>query len=114
MVAFYAVSSEFYSFNAGFAYQTLALTLGLGGIYLLRRAQLADDATTARRLFSIASLTLIATVVTHHATSWVVLAFLIAWAVMSRKGERKFPVQRRGNNGGCRCHLDRSPRQAPE
>ena len=32
VVAFYAVSSEFYSFNAGFAYQTLALTLGLGGI----------------------------------------------------------------------------------
>ena len=92
VVAFYAVSSEFYSFNAGFAYQTLALTLGLGGIYLLRRAQLADDATTARRLFRIASLTLIATVVTHHATSWVVLAFLIAWAVMSRKGERKFPA----------------------
>ena len=89
VVAFYAVSSEFYSFNAGFAYQTLALTLGLGGIYLLRRAQLADDATAARRLFLIASLVLIATVVTHHATSWVVLAFLIAWAAMSRPGERK-------------------------
>jgi hypothetical protein len=89
VVAFYAVSSEFYSFNAGFAYQTLALTLGLGGIYLLRRAQLADDATATRRLFLIASLVLIATVITHHATSWIVLAFLIAWAAMSRKGERK-------------------------
>ena len=32
---------------------------------------------------------LIATVVTHHATSWMVLAFLIAWAAVSRKGERK-------------------------
>ena len=89
VVAFYAVSSEFYSFNAGFAYQTLALTLGLGGIYLLRRAQLADNAAAARRHFFIASLVLIATVVTHHATSWMVLAFLIAWAAMSRKGERK-------------------------
>ena len=88
VVAFYAVSSEFYSFNSGFAYQTLALTLGLGGIYLLRRAQLADYAA-ARRLFFIASLLLIATVVTHHATSWMVLAFLIAWAAMSRKGDRK-------------------------
>lgn len=88
VVAFYAVSQEFYSFNSGFAYQTLALTLGLGGIFLLRRAQLADyDA--ARRLFFIASLVLIATVVTHHATSWMVLAFLIAWAAASRKGERK-------------------------
>ena len=88
VVAFYAVSSEFYSFNSAFAYQTLALTLGLGGIFLLRRAQLADYAA-ARRLFFIASLMLIATVVTHHATSWMVLAFLIAWAAMSRKGERK-------------------------
>jgi hypothetical protein len=92
VVAFYAVSSEFYSFNAGFSYQTLALTLGLGGIYLLRRAQLADYAT-ARRLSFIASLVLIATVVTHHATSWTVLAFLVAWAALSRKGERKFLVR---------------------
>jgi hypothetical protein len=88
VVAFYAVSQEFYSFNSGFAYQTLALTLGLGGIFLLRRAQLADCAA-ARRLFFIASLVLIATVVTHHATSWMVLAFLIAWTAMSRPGERK-------------------------
>ena len=92
VVAFYAVASEFYSFNSGFAYQTLALTLGLGGIYLLRRAQFAAP-STARRLFFIASLALIATVVTHHATSWMVLAFLIAWAVASRKGERKLLVR---------------------
>ncbi len=88
VLAFYAVSSEFYSFNSGFSYQTLALTLGLGGIFLLRRAQFADHAA-ARRLFIIASLVLIATVITHHATSWMVLAFLIAWAAVSRKGERK-------------------------
>ncbi len=92
VVAFYAVSSEFYSFNSGFSYQTLALTLGLGGIFLLRRAQLADDAA-ARRLFFIALLVLIATVFTHHATSWMVLAFLVAWAAMSRKGERKLLVR---------------------
>jgi hypothetical protein len=92
VVAFYAVSSEFYSFNSAFAYQTLALTLGLGGIYLLRRAQLADD-VTGRQFFFIASLVLIATVVTHHATSWMVLAFLIAWAAMSRRGERKYLVR---------------------
>lgn len=89
VVAFYAVSSEFYSFNSAFAYQTLALTLGVGGIYLLRRAQLADDGS-GRWLFSIASLLLVATVFTHHATSWLVLAFLIAWAAVSRKGERKY------------------------
>jgi hypothetical protein len=89
VVAFYAVSSHFYAFDSGFSYETLALTLGLGGIFLLRRAQLADD-TVGRRLCWVASLVLIATVVTHHATAWMVLAFLIAWTAASRKGERKF------------------------
>ena len=98
VVAFYAVSSHFYSFDSGFSYETLALTLGVGGIFLLRRAQLADDAA-ARRLFFIASLVLIATVVTHHATSWMVLAFLIAWAAMSRKGERKLLARAAGVMG---------------
>ena len=84
VVAFYAVSSHFYSFDSGFAYETLALTLGLGGIFLLRRAQLADYTAARqppdprrrpprwtperRRLFVAASLVLVATVVTHHAT----------------------------------------------
>ena len=104
VVAFYAVSSHFYSFDSGFAYETLALTLGLGGIFLLRRAQLADGAA-ARRLFFIASLALIATVVTHHATSWIVLAFLIAWAAMSRTGERKLRCSCRDSNGSCSRHL---------
>ena len=89
VVAFYAVSSEFYSFNSAFAYQTLALTLGLGGIFLLRRAQLADD-DSGRWLFAFASLLLVATVFTHHATSWMVLAFLIAWAAVTRKEKRKY------------------------
>lgn len=88
VVAFYAVSPEFYSFNSGFAYQTLALTLGLGGIFLLRRAQIADRAAS-RRLFRAALLALLATVITHHVTSWIVLAFLVAWAAMSPKDERK-------------------------
>jgi hypothetical protein len=92
VVAFYAVSSHFYSFDAGFAYETLALTLGLGGVFLLRRAQPADHAAS-RRLFFFASLVLIATVVAHHATSWMVLAFLIAWAAVSPKGERKLLVR---------------------
>ena len=113
VVAFYAVSAHFYSFNSGFAYQTLALTLGLGGIFLLRRAQLADDAT-APPAFLIASLVLIATVVTHHATSWMVLAFLIAWAAMSRKGERKLLARATVVMGARRCRLDCSPRGAPD
>ena len=89
VVAFYAVSSHFYAFDAGFAYETLALTLGLGGIYLLRRAQLADG-PAARRLFLMALLVLVATAFTHHASSWMVLAFLIAWTAVARPGERRY------------------------
>ena len=92
VVAFYAVSSHFYAFDSAFSYETLALTLGLGGIFLVRRAQLANDAV-GRRLCLVASLVLIATVVTHHTTGWMVLAFLIAWTAASRKGERKFLVR---------------------
>ena len=108
VVAFYAVSAHFYSFDSAFAYETLALTLGLGGIFLLRRAQLADYTATLQppdprrrpprwtpertRLFVAASLVLVATVLTHHGTSYTVLAFLIAWAAFSRKGERKVPA----------------------
>ena len=88
VVLLYAASPQFYFFNSQFAYQTMALTLGLGGLFLLRRAQLAEGAA-ARRLCCLAILTLIATVVTHHMTSWIVLGFLIAWTLLAPRGKRK-------------------------
>ncbi len=88
VVVVYATSSQFYFFNSQFAYQTMALTLGLGGLYLLRRAQLAEG-NAARGLFGAAVLALIATVITHHITSWIVLGFLLAWTVLARRGQRK-------------------------
>ena len=88
VVVFYAVCPQFYSFNAGFAYQTMALTLGLGSLLLLRRAQLAEGAT-ARRLTILAILALIATVVTHHLTSWIVLGFLICWTAIAPRDQRQ-------------------------
>jgi hypothetical protein len=92
VVAFYAVSPQFYLFNSLFAYQTLALTLGLGGLFLLRLAQRADH-TSVRRLWGSASLVLMATVITHHLTSFMVLGFLIAWALCSPKSDRKLIVR---------------------
>ena len=88
VVAFYAVSSHFYSFDSGFAYETLALPW----VWAESSCCVAPNLPTAprpARLFFIASLALVATVVTHHATSWIVLAFLIAWATMSGTGKRK-------------------------
>jgi hypothetical protein len=92
VVLFYAVSPQFYFFNSQFAYQTMALTLGLGGIFLLRRAQLSQGAS-ARHLSYLAMLALVATVVTHHATSWIILAFLVTWAFIAPKGQRKVLVK---------------------
>jgi hypothetical protein len=88
-VIFYAVSPQFYFFNSQFAYQTMSLTLGLAGLFLLRRAQLADTTITARR-FSVAGiLALLGTVVTHHLTSWIILAFLVFWTLITPSGKRK-------------------------
>jgi hypothetical protein len=89
VVVLYATSPQFYFFNSQFAYQTMALTLGLGGLYLLRRAQLAEGAP-ASRFFCAAILALIATVITHHVTSWIVLGFLVVWTVVAPRGKRKF------------------------
>jgi hypothetical protein len=88
VVILYAASPQFYFFNSQFAYQTMALTLGLGGLFLLRRAQLAEGAAAAR-FFCAAVLALVATVITHHVTSWIVLGFLVAWTVVAPKGQRK-------------------------
>jgi hypothetical protein len=87
-VIFYAASPQFYFFNSQFAYQTMALTLGMGAIYLLRRAQFSSG-RSARWLSILAMLALIATVVSHHLTSWLFLAFLSAWAAVCRPAERR-------------------------
>ena len=87
----YAASPQFFFFNSQFAYQSMALPLGLGGIFLLRRAQLVEG-SKSRRFVALAILALVATVVTHHMTSWFVLAFLIAWAFVTPRGQRKYLV----------------------
>jgi hypothetical protein len=88
VVMFYAASPQFYFFNSQFSYQTIALTLGMGGIYFLRRAQFASG-LTARWLSGLALLALVTTVMSHHLTSWLFLAFLLAWAAVSQRHERK-------------------------
>lgn len=88
VVLLYALSPQFYFFNSQFAYQTMALTLGLGGLFLLRQSQLAHG-SAVRPLFWAAVALLLATVVTHHVTSWIVLGFLVTWAVLAPAGQRK-------------------------
>ena len=88
-VLFYAASPEFYFFNSQFSYQTMALALGLAGLVLLHRAQVRKGREGARLVAVMATSALIATVVTHHATSWIVLAFMVVWTLAARRGHRK-------------------------
>jgi len=92
VVIFYAASPQFYFFTSQFSYETIALTLGMGGIYFLRRAQSASG-QAARWLSGLAMLALVTTVMSHHLTSWLFLAFLLAWAAASRRQERKIVMR---------------------
>ena len=85
VVLFYACGPQFYLFNSQFSYQTLALTLGAGGLMLLRRAQTATNLDSQRRLRNAAVLCLGAMEVSHHLTSWVMLGFLWLWAIVSKR-----------------------------
>src|SRR5215469_14496926 len=89
MVIFYAASPQFYFFNSQFAYQTMGLTLGIGGLVLLHRS-LEDDYPGAKRpLIVLATLALMATAVAHHATSWITLAFLVGWTATAERSKRR-------------------------
>lgn len=88
VVVFYSLSPQFYAFNGQFAYQTLALTLGLGTVYLVRKAQLSER-PHQRSFIVAASLLMVGTVITHHATSWFFAGFLVLWALAARREVRK-------------------------
>jgi hypothetical protein len=90
-VIFYAMSPQFFFFNSQYAYQTMALTLGLGGLLLLRRAQL-DECANSGTLTIVAALALVATVITHHITSWFTLAFLLAWTLVTPRSRHRILV----------------------
>lgn len=91
VVIFYSMSPQFYFFNSQFAYQTMALTLGLGGLLLLRRAQF-DKSASSGWLTLTAVVALIATVITHHITSWFVAAFLLGWTAVTPQSRRRVLV----------------------
>lgn len=89
MVIFYAASPQFAFFDSLFAYETMALTLAVGGLVMLNRS-LQDDYPGARRpLVVIATIALMASVVSHHATSWIAVAFLIGWTASAKRVNRR-------------------------
>jgi hypothetical protein len=77
-VLVYAVSPQFYGFNASYAYQTLALSLAAGAVYLLlREVDVLEPRVSWRLLLPIACLA--GMTVTHHLTGWITVTFLVVW-----------------------------------
>lgn len=73
----YASNSHFASFDSMFIYQTLALPFF--GLTLLAAWRLPSERTAGPRAgwLTLAALTIVATVVTHHVTSYVLVAMLV-------------------------------------
>ncbi|MDP9091632.1 MAG: glycosyltransferase family 39 protein [Actinomycetota bacterium] len=86
-VVAYAASPQFYAFNAAYSYQTLALTLGAGAVYLLLRA--IDEPERRRGLTWLSCVCLLGVVITHHLVSWLTVGALALWALVSYAVRRR-------------------------
>jgi hypothetical protein len=84
-VVVYAVSPQFVFFNSQFAYQTLALPLALAAVSMIARSRSAVEPLP---FFGGATLCLLAVAVTHHVTSFVTAAFLLAWMCFEKRQSR--------------------------
>ena len=83
-VLIYTATPSLTSFNSMFVYETLALAfLGMCIVAGLR-SSIEQSPAERRRWFILAVLCVLATVVTHHVTSYMLTAFLILVAVASR------------------------------
>jgi len=77
----YAANPNFVFFTAQFAYESMALVLaGVALFALARRANPAERQPTA--MFIVAALCLAAVVITHHLTSYILLALLLIWTLV--------------------------------
>lgn len=88
-VAVYAMSSQFVWFNSQFAYQTLALPLGLAAVALIARAR---HAVHPGLLMASAGACLVAMIVTHHVTSCLTAAFLVMWVIVERDSQARLRI----------------------
>jgi hypothetical protein len=75
----YVANPEFYSLGAQYGYQTLALTFAVAAVYLLLVC--VDEARPRRgNLFALALISIAGMVISHHATAWLTIGFLVVWA----------------------------------
>ena len=80
--ALYMANPNFLFFDAQFAYESLALPLTLLILFVLARRQRTALERRAG-LSLIAAFGVLAVVITHHVTAFILTALLILWAVMS-------------------------------
>ena len=80
-VAFYVGNSHFQSFDSMFAYQTLAVTFFALALLAVWRLATADGAGWSRGWLAIAGLAILATAMTHHVTSYMLVTALVVITV---------------------------------
>ena len=76
----YMACPSFLHFDSMFAYESLALALALACLFVLRASQL-EGGEQRYRLNAVGALLLLAVVVTHHVTSFILIATLVAWTL---------------------------------
>lgn len=78
----YVANPNYLFFDAQFAYESLALPLTLLTLYAAARRWLAPDGD-AVGLTLMTLLGLLAVLITHHVTTYALVAFLVAWALIA-------------------------------
>jgi hypothetical protein len=81
--ALYAANPNFLYFDSQFAYETLALPMAIMLVYAVMRSQTDRNVVNAPSLMVIAALALVSNAVTHHFTSYLTIATLAGWSVLS-------------------------------
>lgn len=82
-VAIYAANPSFLYFNGQFAYESLALLIGVTLLLTTVRWTEARRRTGAKSLVAAMALLSVTLAVTHHMTSYAILALLIGWAILA-------------------------------
>jgi hypothetical protein len=99
-VLIYFSTPSFTSFNSMFIYETLGLAFMVMCIVAGLRASIEKSPAVRRRYFIVAVLSIFATVITHHVTSYMLTALLLLVAVASRLTGSRNTAMRFGLLGG--------------
>ena len=115
-VAVYACNPSFLYFDAQFAYESLALMIAATLLLVAVRwsePERPDRPRPVRGLVGAMALLAATLTITHHMTSYALLAFLVAWAALTALAAPQAPAaprprrragqRRRGPGGGAPC-----------